>query len=213
MSPGDTRDSSLARDFRKPSSVLVIAAGTGGPQALMEILPRFPSTYSGAIIVMQQMRIGFTKVLASHLNDVCRLRVHEPIDGQDLRAAEVLMVPSGCRLTIPESDPLIIRVENVQDDPDALNARTDSTMTSIATVFGRQSAGVLLTGLGEDGRNGMRAISDAGGTTIAQDEESSIIFDLPSSAINARVAHHVLPLWNIADQIVSIAEEANANAA
>jgi two-component system chemotaxis response regulator CheB len=86
-------------------------------------------------------------------------------------------------------------------------------MASVAAAYGRDSVGILLTGMGEDGRNGMRAIHEAGGTTIAQDEESSIIFDLPSSAINARVAHHVLPLWNIVDQLISLSEEANANVA
>lgn len=213
MSLDDTHNVSSARDFRRPSTVVVIAAGTGGPQALMEILPRFQAIYSGSIIVIQQMRAGFTKVLANHLNEVCKLRVHEPIDGQDLRAAEVLMVPGGSCLTMSESDPSTIRVEDIQDDPESLYSRTDATMTSIAKVFGADTVGVLLSGLGYDGRDGMRAISDAGGTTIVQDEESSIIFDLPLSAIDARVVHHVLPLWNIADQIVSLAEEANANAA
>lgn len=213
MSSGDTHNTTSIRDLRHPSSVVVIGAGTGGPQALMEILPRFLASYSGTIIVIQQMRAGFTRVLASHLNEVCRLRVHEPIDGQDLRAAEVLMVPGGYHLTIPESDSGIIRVEDVQDDPEAINSRTDRTMASVAAAFGRDSVGVLLTGLGEDGRDGMRTIAEAGGTTIAQDEESSIIFDLPSSAIDAGIAHHVLPLWNVADRIISLAEEANANAA
>lgn len=208
MSPGDS-----IRDLRHPSSVVVIGAGTGGPQALMEILPRFLPTYAGTIIVIQQMRAGFTRVLADHLNEVSKLRVHEPIDGQDLRAAEVLMVPGGSRIRIDESDPGIIRVEDVQDDPDAFHSRMDKTMSSIADIFGRSSVGVLLTGMGGDGRDGMRAIADAGGTTIAQDEESSVIFDLPSSAIDAGTAHHVLPLWNIADRIISLAEVSNANAA
>lgn len=212
MSSGDTYASS-ARDLRRPSSVVVIAAGTGGPQALMEILPRFQATYSGTLVVIQQMRSGFTRVLASHLNEVCRLRVLEPVDGQDLRAAEVLMVPAGYSLTISESDTGVIRLVDVQDDPEALLNRCDTAMESVAAAFGRDSVGVLLTGLGEDGRAGMRAIYDAGGTTIAQDEESSVVFDLPSSAIDARVTHHVLPLWNIADQIASITEVANANAA
>lgn len=213
MSPGDMQNTSSTRDLRRPSSVVVIGAGTGGPQALMEILPRFQTSYVGTIIVIQQMRAGFTRVLAGSLNDICRLPVREPVDGQDFRAAEVLMVPGGSRLTIPQSDSTVIQVELVQDDPEALRSRVDKTMASVAGIFGRDSVGVLLTGLGDDGREGMRAISDAGGTTIAQDEESSTIFDLPSSAIDAGTVHHVLPLWNIADQIISLAEEANANAA
>lgn len=213
MSPGDMHDFNTARDFRQPTSVVVIAAGTGGPQALMEVLPRFQASYPGTIIVIQQMRAGFTRVLASHLNEACRLRVHEPIDGQDLRAAEVLMVPAGSLLTVAKNDPTIVRLDDIQDDPEARQSRTDQCMSAIAAAYGRESAGVLLTGLGNDGRMGMKTISDSGGTTIAQDEESSTVFDLPASAINAGVAHHVLPLWNIADKIISLAEGANANAA
>lgn len=213
MPPGDTHDATSIRDLRPPSSVVVIGAGTGGPQALMEILPRFLPAYAGTVIVLQQMRAGFTRVLSGHLNEVCRLRVHEPIDGQELRAAEVLMVPGGSRITIDKSNPGMIRVEDVQDDPEALHSRIDATMASIAAAFGRDSVGVLLTGMGDDGRDGMRSISDSGGTTIAQDEESSIVYDLPSSAIDAGAVHHVLPLWNIADQIISLAEETHANAA
>ncbi len=212
MQSAETCSTSVSRNLRRPSSVVVIAAGTGGPQALMQILPRFQASFPGAIIVIQRMRAGFTRVLADQLDEVCRVRVTEPIDGQDLRAAEVLMVPGGCRVRYDrEADMLVL--EDVQDDPEAARSRTDATMTSMAQAFGRGAVGVLLTGLGEDGRAGMKAIYDAGGTTIAQDEDSSTIFDLPASAIEAGVVHHVLPLWNIADQVTSISEEANANAA
>jgi two-component system chemotaxis response regulator CheB len=195
---------------------VVIGAGTGGPQALAEVLPRFPSTFSGTIIVLQQMRAGFTRVLANHLNDVCHLPVYEPVNGQELHASEILMIPGGFRLAISESKDgasAVIKLEDLQDDPEALRARIDKTMISLTGAFGRDTIGVLLTGMGEDGRDGMRAIADIGGSTIAQDEESSTIFDLPSCAIDSGAAHHVLPLWNIVDQIISIAGEANADAA
>lgn len=207
----------LAHNKQMPSCLVVIGSGTGGPQALAEVLPRFPSTFPGTIIVVQQMQSGFTRVLANQLSKVCRLPIYEPIDGQVLRASEVLMVPGGTRcsvINLRNENSCIVTLEDILDDPERLENRTNDVMASAAKLFGRDSIGVLLTGMGNDGRDGMRSIVDAGGSTIAQDEDSSVIFDLPSSAINARVAHRVLPLWSIADHIISInAGEANANAA
>ena len=217
MQDVDTSTMAYVRDRRLPSSLVVIGAGTGGPQALMEILPRFPSTFPGTIIVVQQMRAGFTRVLASHLNEVCRLPVYEPVDGQELHASEIMMVPGGTLYTIPApeaSAPCLIRLEDIQGDPERLQNRTDMTMQSAAALYGREAIGVLLTGMGDDGRDGMRAIADAGGTTVAQDQDSCVVFDLPSSAIDGGAAHQVLPLWNIADRITSmVMGEVNANAA
>lgn len=210
----DYATSSLVRDSRSP---VVIGAGTGGPQALIEILPRFPATFSGTIIVVQQMRSGFTRVLAEHLNEVCRLPVYEPVNGQELHPSEILMVPGETAFTImpPEGKSTsLIRLEDIHDDRERLNTRTNQTMASVAELYGRNAMGILLTGMGEDGRDGMRAISDAGGSTIAQDEDSCIVFDLPSSAIDGSAAHQVLPLWDIADHVISIVSGGvNANAA
>ena len=214
MQEVETATATLIRDRRLPGSLIAIGAGTGGPQALVEILPRFPSTFSGTIIVIQQMRSGFTRVLANQLNEICHLPVYEPVDGQELHASEILMAPGGTVLTIIEQSTCVIRLEDAQDDPDKLRTRTDQTMSSAAALYGRDSIGVLLTGMGDDGRDGLRAIADAGGITLAQDEDSCVIFDLPSCAIDGGAAHEVLPLWNIADRIISIAMgEANANAA
>lgn len=199
------------------SSLIVIGTGAGGPQALYQILPRFPADLPAAVVVIQQMRPGFTKILAKHLNEVCSLPVYEPIDGQQLHASEILLVPSAARLSLTTHNSptsLLVSLDDISDDPESLRTRTNQTMESVAAVYGRRTIGVLLTGMGDDGRDGMRAISDAGGTTIAQDEESSVIFDLPSSAIDAGAAHQVLPLWSIADGIISmITRGANANAA
>lgn len=217
MQDVETPTASFVRNRRLPSSLVVIGAGTGGPQVLIEILPRFPAAFSGTVIVVQQMRPGFTRVLASHLNELCRLPVYEPVDGQELHPSEIMMVPGGALLTIPKPEDdsaCVIRLEDIADDPESLNTRIDQTMASVAEFYGRDAVGVLLTGMGDDGRNGMRAISDASGSTIAQDENSCIIFDLPSSAIDGGAAHQVLPPWDIADHIIAIVMgEANANAA
>ena len=204
-------------DARMSNSVVVIGAGTGGPQALVEILKRLPATFPASIIVVQQMRAGFTKILTNQLNEICRLPVYEPIDGQQLHPSEILVVPGGTALSLSFQDDLytsIVHINDITDTPEKLRARTDTTMSSVAALYGRDAIGVLLTGMGEDGRDGLRAIADAGGITLAQDEGSCIVFDLPSSAIDGGTAQEVLPLWNVADRIESIVTgELNADAA
>ncbi|MCE5313719.1 MAG: CheB methylesterase domain-containing protein [Armatimonadota bacterium] len=191
--------------------VVVIAASTGGPQALAQLLPRFTSSFSGTIIVAQEMRNGFTRVLADMLNQTCNLPVHEPVDGQILQPSRILMTPSNCRLVLTSCDfgepGRQILVEDVADSPELRHSRIDYIMTSVAGAFGKRTVGVLLTGVGTDGREGMRAIHSAGGVTIAQDSASSVVFDLPLCAIEAGIVHETLPLWSIADRIAALAKE------
>lgn len=212
------------QNTQKPTSCIdkceipvIIGAGTGGPQALMEILPYFDASFQGTIIVMQQMGPGMTRILAKHLGANCRIPVYEPRDGQNLNAAEILIIPSGMLLTLTNSDETgqsSIQLYDARNNPELLETRIDTAMASVANLYGRSAVGVLLTGMGEDGRDGMRAIADSGGSTIAQNEETSIVFDMPSSAIDAGTAHEVLPLWSIADHVNTIVSRgANANAA
>ncbi len=202
--------------IRGPEFVVIIAASTGGPQALAQILPRIPVTFPGAIIVVQHMRNGFTRVLGEMFNQVCNLPVHEPVDGQALQQSRILMAPCSSRLSLSPTDfdfpAWRVILEDIADLPDARNSKIDSTMTSISTAFGKKTIGVLLSGIGTDGCQGLKAIYSAGGRTIAQDSNSSVVFDLPSSAIEAGVVHEVLPLWSIADRIIELAKEVAGDA-
>ncbi len=190
-----------------PKWVIAIGAGTGGPQALPQILSELPPDLPASILVVQRMRPGFTTVLAQKLNDICSLPVIEPDDGMALHSGRIYLTPSSSRISIESIPGSIISaysiiVEDVSGLPDEFAARTDSMMQSVAQVFNRKSIGILLTGLGNDGRDGMRAIHSAGGVTIVQDEASSVVFDLPSSAIDAGVVQETVPLWNIANRII-----------
>ena len=195
--------------------LIIIGAGTGGPQALMEILPRFDSVFTGTIVVVQHMRPGFTRILAQNLSHACCLPVYEPKDGQALNCSEILIVPGGTSFSLSRIeglDRLMVGLEDVSDSQERINKRIDEAMAAAADIYARNCTGVLLSGMGDDGREGMRAIAEAGGATLAQDEESSVVFDMPSAAIDAGVVHKALPLWNITDYILK-GEGANANAA
>ena len=135
--------------------------------------------------------------------------VVEPVDGQALPTSRILIAPSGCTLTLNSIDTSAgkacnILVEDFSESHEQSAARTDTIMSGIASVYGPKTIGVLLTGLGTDGREGMRAIAEAGGVTIAQDEHSCVVHALPASAIDAGVVQEVLPLWSIADRVMAI---------
>lgn len=206
-------------NLNEPNWLVMISAGVGGPQALNKILPLFPSNFPGAVVVMQQMRRGFTRVLADRLNQACGIHVYEPVDGQALQASRIFIAPGGTQLSIEcmqhsSGDGYNILLEDITDPPDVPQFLADCAMNSGAQIFGTRTIGVVLTGMGCDGREGMRAIKAAGGITIAQDEVSSTIFDMPSAAIDAGVVHEILPLWKIAERITSIVMgEADAFAA
>ncbi|MGC8862147.1 MAG: CheB methylesterase domain-containing protein [Armatimonadota bacterium] len=205
----ETSYSNPRRLLQTPKWVVVFGANTGGPQALAQVLPQFSARFPGAIIVAQQMRPGFTRVLVHHLQQLCKMPVLEPEDGQALLASRIVVAPSNARLTIanvgsPTAPGYCVILEDVSGKPDLMRSRVDAVMTSAAQVFGPTVVSVLLTGLGSDGREGMRAVRNAGGFTIAQDEATSVVHSLPASAIEAGIVHEVLPLWSIADRIEAI---------
>ena len=152
------------------------------------------------------MRPGFTRVLADQFNHICKLPVYEPEDGEALHSSRILMTPATSKLLISNVGNTIlpgygVLLENALSSAETPSSRVDATMTSAVEAFGNRTIGILLTGIGTDGRGGMRATMDAEGITIAQDEASSAVFDLPSSAIDAGLVQKILPLWNIAENV------------
>jgi len=191
-----------------PQAVVVIGAGAGGVAALSEILPRVPANFPACILVVQQMRPGFTKILARELNDISEIDVEEASDGDPLRSSTALIVPGGKTLKVVRIDGLgtCVRTEDISSG-EQNRMRADITMASVAQVFGARALGVILTGIGDDGRNGLKAIRDRGGKTLAQDEASSIVYDAPKAAIEFGVIDEVVPLWNIPDRLIDLIGE------
>lgn len=205
--------------IKGPEYLVVISTSAGGPQALAQLLPRFPSNFPGTIIVVQHMRQGFTRFLANQLNHICQLPVHEPTDDQTIESSRILIVPSGKSLSIQLLDvspnpARIMFFESIAHSVELQRKCADNIMASAAASYGKMTIGVLLTGTGKDGCEGLRTISQAGGYTIVQDEQSSVVHDLPASAIRAGVAHEILSLRNIGDRIIELVTgESNAIAA
>jgi two-component system, chemotaxis family, protein-glutamate methylesterase/glutaminase len=183
-------------------SVVVIGVSTGGPSSLPHVLGVVSPATPLALVVVQHMPSGFTEALAERLDTQCAIAVAEAVDGDRLRRGTALVAPGGHHLDCDSSGRL-----RLADGPPVNGCKpsVDVTMTAIARVFGRRAIGVLMTGMGRDGAEGLRAIQQAGGRTLAQDEASSVVYGMPRAAVELGAADEVLPLDAIGARIEELA--------
>jgi two-component system chemotaxis response regulator CheB len=171
--------------------VLIIGASTGGPKAIRVILQALPSNFPLGVLVAQHMPAGFTKELAINLNSTCRITVKEAFDGALITPGTVLVAPGGDFDMIVEKNPLdesaVVRVVEAQKSISP-SPSIDRLMSSCAKAFEQNCIGVLLTGMGIDGAAGMEDLMMAGALTIAESEESCVIYGMPRAAIERGVA-------------------------
>lgn len=183
-------------------AVLGIASSTGGPHALATILEQIPATFPVPILIVQHISEGFEGGLAHWLNTLSGLPVEVGRAGQQIEPGRVLIAPSGAHTRLSSTGRIVLdkHTDGYLHAPSA-----DVMLTSLADVYGRRAMGVVLTGMGADGAAGLRAIFDAGGVTLAQDEESSVVFGMPKEAIALGGAQYVIPLKRMARMIAAMA--------
>jgi len=192
--------------------VVAVAASTGGPSALTHLLSRLPAELPAGVIVVQHMPAGgFTRALAERLDGVCALKVREAQHGDPVALGQVLIAPAGCHLRVSR-----LRGAGVvllDRGPAVNNHRpsADVLFESVARAFGARAVGVVLTGMGEDGAEGLHALRQAGGRTLAQDEQSSVVFGMPRAAVRRGAVDRVLPLEELARAVVTEADRAEAH--
>jgi len=183
------------------NEIIVIGASTGGPQTLEAILYSLSADLPVPVIIVQHLPTRFfTESLAEHLNKVTDLEVKVAENAEALQPGKVYLAPAGFQMTFKLSDTDVI-TSLTKAQPNSLSPSVDIVMESVAKVYGGNSLGVILTGMGQDGREGMRAIKEAGGKTIVQDE-SSLIFGMPKAVIEAGLADEVLSVDGIADAMM-----------
>ena len=185
--------------------VVGIAASTGGPRALAEVLPNLPATLGAAVFVVQHMPAGFTKGLAERLDTMCALRVTEAEHDDHVRINRVYLAPAGRHMRV-RPDTRGNHCVELNDGPTIWGVRpsADPLFQSLSTCFGRRSIGVVLTGMGRDGAEGLFTIRNAGGRGIVQDKGTSTIFGMPQAALLRAGADRVLPLTEVAPAIVEM---------
>ncbi len=185
------------------AEVVVIGTSTGGPPALQAIIPRLPEGLASAILVVQHMPVGFTRSLAERLDARSALRVREAEEGEAVAPGQVLIAPAGRHMKLKRRGGAV-KVWLDEEPKTALHRPSaDVLMASVAKAYGTRALGVILTGMGSDGVEGLRAIRDAGGKTLAESEETCVIYGMPKAAVEAGVVDRSVPLTHMADEILS----------
>lgn len=183
---------------------VAIATSTGGPRALAEVIPALPAALAAAVLVVQHMPAGFTRSLAQRLNATSALPVREASHGDRLVHGHVYLAPGGRHMRVEEVRG-VPRVA-LDDSPPVWGVRpaADPLFRSVAQHFGAACGGVVLTGMGRDGAEGLRAIGEAGGWKVVQDRSTATVYGMPQAALHTAGADRVVPLGAVASNVVEL---------
>jgi two-component system chemotaxis response regulator CheB len=185
------------------AEVVVIAASTGGPSSLQSLVPALPASLRATIFIVQHIPKGFTRSLAERLDARSAIPVREAADGDRVEPARVIIAPAGIHTRL-ERRGARVRIVLDEEPRDALHRPSaDVLMASAAAAYGARTVGVVLTGMGSDGTEGLRAIRAAGGTTLAESEDTCVIYGMPKAAVAAGVVSRVVPLNRMAEEILA----------
>ena len=184
---------------------VTIGASTGGPRAVQAILSNLPSGMEVGILVSIHMPKAFTGAFAERLNELSKLDVKEAENGETIKPGQVFVCPGGLQTRVKRRN-MRDFFFGIDDEPKEALYRPciDLSMTSVAESYPGRSLGVILTGMGHDGREGMRLIREKGGKTLAQNEESCTVYGMPKAIIDAGLADKIVPLDLIAAEIVNM---------
>jgi two-component system chemotaxis response regulator CheB len=189
---------SATKSLPPPSRTVAIGISTGGPQALEFLLPQLPADFPGSILVVQHMPENFTDMFARRLDELCALRVKEARSGDTLQAGRVLICPGNRHMKVKRLAMGDVVVLNDEERVNGHRPSVDVLFNSTAEEFGAQAIAVLMTGMGDDGAQGLGEVKKAGGMTIAQNEESCVVYGMPKAAVERGYARRVMALDVIA---------------
>jgi two-component system, chemotaxis family, protein-glutamate methylesterase/glutaminase len=191
---------------RKQHAIDMVAIGssTGGPAALQIILTRIPADFEAAIVISQHMPRGFTGPLSERLDKLSQLNIKEAEEGEHIKKGTVYICPGGFHLGISQKKQKLLIALKEGRLTDKYTPSVDYMMTSVAGHYGASSVGVILTGMGNDGKNGMLEINTQGGYTIAESESSAVVFGMPAEAIKNGAVERVLPISEIPSEIIRV---------
>lgn len=188
--------------------LVVIAASTGGPKAILEIMQDMPADMPAAFLIIQHIPQGFTSSFAERISWQSRIKTKEAEEGDVILPAKAFVAPAGYHLVLEkDKEQLKVRL-NQEGLVNFVRPSADVTMTSVAQQFGNNAIGIILTGMGRDGLEGAREIRQKGGLIIVQDEATSVVWGMPKMIYGAGLADKILPLYEIPKAII---EEINRN--
>jgi two-component system chemotaxis response regulator CheB len=194
-------------DNSPAARVLAIGASTGGPNAVEYVLSQLPANFPAAILVVQHMPVGFTDMFARRLDEACAIEVKEAVPGDLMVAGRALICPGDRHMKVKRMPLGNVVVLNEDERVNGHRPSVDVLFRSVADEFGAFSLGLLMTGMGEDGAEGLGRIKKAGGFTVVQDEESSVVYGMPRVATERGYGIRILGLSDMPQFLVSYFSE------
>lgn len=183
---------------------VAIGTSTGGPKALQEIIPRLPKDFPAPIVIAQHMPPNFTGPFAERLNQLSQITVKEAEEGEPLKPGVALVAPGGGHMRVTRRRGIETVVSISENKEDFIyRPSVDALMLSVAEFFPGRALGVILTGMGHDGLNGLMALKRTGGRIFAQNEETCVVYGMPKAVVDAGIADKVLSLEEIAGEIIN----------
>jgi two-component system, chemotaxis family, protein-glutamate methylesterase/glutaminase len=192
-----TRDASLPAP-----AIVALGISTGGPKALQDILPILPADTPVPILVVQHMPMGFTAPFAKRLNSLCAVSVCEAKHGEVVQPGVVYIAPAGTHLTIERGSSRTVTCLSDKPENQLHVPSVDIMMQSVASAYHSLAMGIIMTGMGSDGMQGMSAIHREGGLTVGQDELSCTVYGMPRACAEMRILDRVVPLSGIPHEIL-----------
>jgi two-component system chemotaxis response regulator CheB len=195
----------LATRLPRPGArvdLMAVGVSTGGPNALAELIPQLPENFPVPVVIVQHMPPIFTKFLADRLSSKARIHVDEAKSLQELLPGRAYIAPGDFHMVVARENG-VVRIRTHKDPPEnSCRPAVDVLFRSVAAMYGEHALGVIMTGMGQDGLRGCELIHDAGGQILAQDAATSVVWGMPGFVANAGLADKVLPLEQLAGEIV-----------
>ncbi len=187
-----------------PPKVLAIGSSTGGPQALFEVFGALRGKLKLPVFVTQHMPATFTAILSEHIAKILGADCHEAVDGEAVEAGKVYVAPGNWHMTVAERGGRQVIALNQNPPENFCRPSVDPMLRSLVSVYGGRVLTVILTGMGHDGLEGSRAVTEAGGCVIAQDEASSVVWGMPGAVASGGLCSAVLPLKEVGPMVEKI---------
>lgn len=188
---------------RKEIQIVALGASTGGPQVFETVLSGLPADCPFPVLIVQHMAVGFIDGFVEWLSQTCALPVRLPARGEPIRPGHVYVAPDGFQMKVDRQGKILLTLDEPEN---GLRPSVSCLFRSVAEVYGQNAAGVLLTGMGRDGAEELKLLRDRGALTVAQNEESSVVFGMPGEAVKLDAAAYVLSPDQIASMLASLAE-------
>jgi two-component system chemotaxis response regulator CheB len=199
-----TASPSKVAESRSKVGIVVLGISTGGPQALRRMMPLFPATFPVPFAIVLHMPVGYTALYAEKLNEICQLQVKEAEEGDLVQAGRALVAPAGRHLMFRQTSRGDVVVQLTLQPLEKIHRpAADVLFRSAADIFRERVLAVVMTGMGDDGKEGAAWVKAQGGTVLTEDEKSCVIYGMPRSVVEAGLSDQAVTLDEMAEAIIS----------